>query len=104
VIDDEIHNYANAALATAVGKFDKVAKRPITRIDAVIVRYVVAVVFPRRWLKRHEPDRRDTKSVKIVEATQQPFEIADAIAARVHIGTDGQAVKNTVLVPEIIEH
>jgi hypothetical protein len=53
VIDDEIHDYPDAALATAMGEFNKVAERPIARIDTAIVRYVVAVVFTGGRLNRH---------------------------------------------------
>ena len=37
-INDEIHDFVNAALGTSVGKFDKVAKGPAARVEARIVR------------------------------------------------------------------
>ena len=45
MVDDEIDNYANAALSAAMGEFNKVAKRAIPRIDATIVGDIVAVVL-----------------------------------------------------------
>jgi hypothetical protein len=56
MIDDEIDDDADAALAAAVGELDEIAERSIARIDAILVRDVVAVVPAGRRLKRHQPD------------------------------------------------
>ena len=104
VIDDEIDDDANAALLAAMGELDEVAERAVARIDAVIVRDVVAIVLAGRGLKRHQPDRGDAEPVKIIEPAQQALEIADAVAVGVHIGADRQAIDDTVLVPEVGDH
>ena len=44
VIDDEIDQHADAALRGAVRELDEIAERPVSRIDAVVVGDVVAVV------------------------------------------------------------
>src|SRR6478672_1929419 len=44
VVDDEIDDDADAALLAAMGELDEVTERSIARIDAVIIRDVVAVV------------------------------------------------------------
>jgi hypothetical protein len=85
-------------------ELDEIAKSAIARIDAVIVRDVIAVVLAGRRLKRHQPDRGDAKPVQIIESPQQAFEIAHSVSARVHIGANGEAVDDTVLVPEIVDH
>ena len=80
VIDDEIDDHADAALLAAMSELYEVAQRTVARIDTVIVRDVVAIVLAGRSLKRHQPYRGDAETVQIVEAPQQTFKIADAVA------------------------
>jgi len=104
VIHDQVDEHPHAALLAPPGKLNEIAKSAIARIDAVVVRHIVAVILARRWLKRHQPKCRDTHPLKIVQATHQPFEIADPIAVGIHISADGKAVDYGVLVPKIIDH
>jgi len=104
VIDDEIDDHADAALRRAMCEFDEIAQRPERGIDRVIIRDVVAVVLPRRLLKRHQPDRGDAKTGEVVEPAHQTLEIADAIGVGVHVSADRQTIKNGVLVPEVLDH
>jgi hypothetical protein len=45
MVDDEIDDDADAALPAAMGEFDEVAERAVSRVDAIIVRDVVAIVL-----------------------------------------------------------
>jgi hypothetical protein len=47
VIDDEVDNYADAALLRAVGEVNEVTERSKRRVDGVIIGNVVIVVFAR---------------------------------------------------------
>ena len=38
-----------------------------------------------RWLERHQPHRRDTESVQIVETTHEPLELTDSISISICI-------------------
>ena len=104
MIDDEVDDDADTALPAAMGEFNKIAERAVARIDAVIIRDVVAVVPAGRRLKRHQPDRGDAEPVQVIQATQQALEIADAVAIGIHVGADGKAIDDAVLVPEIVDH
>ena len=104
VVDDEVDDDADAALLAAMGELDEVAERAVARIDAVVVGDVVAVVAAGRGLERHQPDRGDAEPVQIVEPPQQALEIADAVAVGVHVGADGEAIDDAVLVPEVVDH
>src|SRR6516164_8938836 len=104
VIDDEVDDHADAPLLAAMRELDEIAESAITRIDAVIVRDVVAVVLAGRRLKRHQPDRGDAEPVQIIESPLQALEIAHSVPVRVHIGANGEAVDDTVFVPEIVDH
>jgi len=42
--------------------------------------------------------------LQVVEPPQQSLEIADPVAIGVHIGADREAIKDAVLVPEIVDH
>ena len=104
VIDHKIDDDPHAALPAAMGEFDKVAQAAVARIDAIIVRDVVAVVLAGRRLERHQPDRGDAEALQIIQPAQQPLEITDAVAIGVHIGADGETIENAVLVPKVVDH
>src|SRR5262249_10330306 len=104
MIDNEVDQDPNSTLLGSVGKLDEIPKRAVSRIDAVVVGDVIAAVAPWRALERHEPDRRDAKSMQIVKAPHQALEIADAIAVRVHIGRNREAVDDSVLIPKVLDH
>ena len=80
VVDDEVDEHTYAALLRSMSEFDKIADRAVTRIDAVIVGHVVAVVAMRRDLERHQPDGRDAETMQVVEPARQALEVADAVA------------------------
>jgi hypothetical protein len=48
VIDHEIDQYADATLLRALGELDKIAQRAVSRVDAVVIGNVVAVIAIRR--------------------------------------------------------
>src|SRR4029450_5288223 len=104
MINHEVDEDAHAALLGAVGKFDKIAEGAVTRIDAVVIGDVIAVVATGRGLERHQPDRRDAEAVQIVQPAHQPLEIADPVAIGIHVGADRQAIDDGILVPEIVDH
>ena len=104
VVHHEIDQHAHAALLAAMRELDEVAQCPVARIDAVVIRDVVAVVASRRGLEGHQPDRRHAEALQIVEPADQTLEVADAVPVRIHEGFDGEAVDDGVLVPEIVDH
>src|SRR6266576_1839530 len=59
-----------------------------------------------RWLERHQPHRRDTESVQIVETTHEPLELTDSISISIciHESRDGETIDYRVLVPKVIDH
>jgi hypothetical protein len=87
-----------------VSELREVAGRTVARIDVVVVGDVITVVAAGRWLKMHQPYRRDAESLQIVETSHEALKIADAIAIRVPESADGQAVDDRVLVTEIVDH
>jgi hypothetical protein len=104
VVDHEVDEHTYATLFRAVGEFDKIADRAVTRIDAVIVGHVVAVVAMRRDLERHQPDGRDAETMQIIETAHQTLEVADAVAVGIHVGSNRQAIDHRVLVPKVVDH
>ena len=91
VVHHEIDEHAHAALLRRLGELDEIAERAVTRVDAVVVRNVIAVVAEGRRLERHEPDRRDAEPAEIVEPARQAWKVADAVAVGVqNVATDRQ--------------
>src|SRR6266850_8209787 len=104
VIDHEIHNDTNAALLGSVRELDEIAQRAVARIHPVVIGNIVAIVAIGRWLERHQPDRRDTESVQVVETSCEPLKVADSIPVCIHEGGNGETIDHSVLVPKVINH
>ena len=104
MVDHEVDEHAQAALAAGVGELDEVAERAVLRLDIVVVGDVVTVVATGRGLERHQPYRRGAEPFDVVEPAHQTLEVADAVTGSVEIGADVEAVHDRVLVPEIVDH
>jgi hypothetical protein len=87
----------------AVHEVHEVAERPVLLIDAVVVGDVVAVVAIRGGVERLEPDAGDAEAGEVFETATQTFEVTDAVAVRVLVLLDVEAVDDGVLVPEIVD-
>ena len=68
-------------------------------VDAGEVRDVVAVVAQRRRVEGQQPHRRDAQVAQVVEALQQPREVADAVAVAIRERLDVEFVDDRVPVP-----
>ena len=99
VVDDEIHDDFDAAFVCVLHKLDKITARAVTRIDAVKVGDVVAVVAVRRRLERRKPNGADTQRLKIFQTAGEPLKVPDAVAVGVHKCFQVEAINNSVLVP-----
>src|SRR6266700_7833405 len=104
VVDDQIDQNAHSTLRRTMCEFDKIAERAIAWVHVVVIRDVVAPVTIGRSLERHEPDRRYTQAMQIIEPPREALEISYAVAVRVHEGRDRQAVDNRVFVPQVVDH
>src|SRR5438105_15242958 len=100
MVDYQVDEHANAALLGSVSELNEITQGAERGIDGVVIGDVVAVVLARRLLKRHQPHGGDAKSMQIIEPAHEPREIANTVPVRIHIGADGEAVDNGVLVPE----
>ena len=104
VIDDEIDEDSDPALFRRVGELNEIAQCAVARIDIVIIRHVIAVVFAGRRLERHQPHSRHPEPVQIIKPPHQAFEIPHPIPVRVHVRADGEAIDDRVFVPKIVDH
>ena len=82
----------------------KSPKRAELRVDAVVVRHVVAVVAVGRRIERLEPEAGDAEPGEVVQPARQAVEVADAVAVAVDVLLDVEAVDDGVLVPEVVDH
>src|SRR3954471_22568579 len=67
VVDDEVEEDPDPALACLQRELGEVAEAAQTRVDTVVVRDVVAVVPVGRWVDRVEPQTRDAESRQVVQ-------------------------------------
>jgi hypothetical protein len=103
VVDDEIDDDPDAALLGVVHELDELAERPVLGVDAVEVGDVVAVVPVGRRIERLKPEAGDAEPGEVVEPARQPREVADAVAIRVEVLLDVEAVENRIFVPEVVD-
>ena len=100
MVDHEFGDDPQAALVGLSEEVLEVVERAAVRMDARVVRDVVAVVPERRGVEGKQPERRDPEVLQVVEASGEPAKVADAVAVAVLERTDPQLVEDRVLVPE----
>lgn len=104
VIDDQIHQYADPAALRVVHELDEVTARSVSRIDAIVVGDVVAVITIRARLEGSEPYRIDAQRLEVIDPADQALEVTAAVPVAVHERLQIQRVDDGVLVPEIFDH
>jgi hypothetical protein len=70
-------------------------------VNAVVVADVVAVVPPRTGMDGIQPQAGDAQSGKVIEATDQPSQIAAAVTVRVLERGHVDAVNDSFLIPPV---
>jgi hypothetical protein len=101
VVDHEIGDDFQAAVAGGAHELDKVAERAEMPVDAVVIDDVVAVVAVGRGIKGHEPEAGHAEVGQVVDALGQAVEVAATVAVAVEESLDVQAVEDGVLPPEV---
>src|SRR5687767_6160184 len=102
VVDDELGDDPQAAVARLVQKCTELAQRAVRRMYPSVIRDVVSVVFERRWIERQQPDAGDAQRGDVIEPARQARKVADPVARAVLKRTDVGLVDDRVLVPERI--
>src|SRR3954447_14259053 len=84
MVGDQVDEHPDAPLFCAVSELDKISERAEGRIDAVVIRDIVAIISSRRTLERHKPDGCHAEPMQIIEPAHQTLKIADTISVCVH--------------------
>ena len=101
VVDDEVDDDTHPAVVRGADHLDEVAVVAQTRVDAVEVADVVAVVAVGGRIERHEPEARDTEIGEVVDAAGEAGEVADPVVVAVHVRLDVEAVDHRALPPQV---
>jgi hypothetical protein len=104
MVNDQIDQYAYATLLASMSKLHEIAQRAVTRVDAVIIGNIIAIITQRRGLERHQPYGSHAQPMKIIQSPHQAGKVADAVPVGIHVAANGQAVDDRVFVPEITNH
>ena len=101
VVDDQVGDDPDAAVLRGAHHLGEVAERAELRVHGVEVDDVVAVVALGRGVERHEPDAGDADPREVVDALDEPRQVAAAVAVAVEERLDVEAVDDPVLPPEV---
>jgi len=80
----------------------EVGERPEDRIHGRVIGHVVAEVLHRRRKNRREPERVDAQPAQVIQARENPRQIADAVAVAVHERARIDLVHDAALPPEVV--
>ena len=94
VVDDQVGEHAQPAIARVADRLDDVAEVAQPRVDAEVVGDVVAVVLVGRRVERHQPDARRAEVGDVVDAVDQSVDVAGE-------RLDVEAVDDGVLPPQV---
>src|ERR1051325_1588491 len=100
VVNDQLGDDAQMTLVCFLKEKLKILERSVDRIDRVVIRYVISVIFERRRIKREQPDRGYPKLLQIIQLLGQAAKVADTIAVAVMESADVSFVDDGVLIPE----
>ena len=84
VIEHEVHHDADAALLCLGHQSVEVLHRAIGRVDARVVRDVIAVVHHRRGIDRRQPHRPHAEGFEIIQLARDAGQVPRAAARGVH--------------------
>ena len=101
VVDHEVHDHLDAAVVGGAHEIDELAEASEARIDPVVVAHVITVVAVGRRVEGHQPQAGNAEPGQVVDLPDQAPEVAHAIAVRVEVGLDVEAVDDRVLPPQI---
>ena len=101
VVHDEVDDDPDPPIARGADQLDEVAVRADPLVDAVEVRDVVAVVTVGGGVEGHQPEARHPELREVVDALDQPDDVALAVAAPVQERLDVEAVDDRRLPPHV---
>ena len=104
VVDDQVEDDPDPPLPRASGQVGEVTEAADCRVDAVVVADVVAAVAPGSGMDRIQPHAGDAQSGQVIEATDQPPQVAAAVTVRVLERRHVEAVDHGLLVPPACHH
>ena len=102
VVDDELGDHPQLSPLGLLHEAAEILHRAEIGIDVAVVGNVVAVVAPRRWIERQQPQRGDAEILEIVQLAGQAGEIADAVVVAVGERLDVKLIDDRVLEPELV--
>ncbi|HEX4745370.1 MAG TPA: hypothetical protein VFU99_00675 [Gaiellaceae bacterium] len=101
VVGDEVEEDANSARPRLRHQPVEVGERPEIRVDADVVRDVVAPVDVRRGVNRIQPDPVDAQPLDVLESLGDAGEVSDAVAVRVGERPRIDLVQNRISPPAL---
>src|ERR1017187_7831235 len=104
VIRHEIEDHSKTTEMNLCQQAVEILHRSKDRIDAAIIRHIVAKIGHRRRVDRRDPDGVNPKSHKVIKTPKNPIQIADPIAVTVLKRARINLVDNAVLPPGGLLH
>ncbi|GIW54052.1 MAG: hypothetical protein KatS3mg082_0456 [Nitrospiraceae bacterium] len=91
MVQHQVRDHADAAPVGVVEERPHVLERAVIRIDAPVIRHVIAVVPQRRREEGEQPQAIDAQPLQIVQLLPEAAEVADAVVVAVVKRLDVQA-------------
>ena len=101
VVRDDVHEDPDAAVMGLRDQFVDVGQRAEPRVDGAVVGDVVAAVVERRGVEGRDPDRVDAQVGQVVQARDQPGDVAHPVAIAVGEGAWVDLVDDGVTPPVV---
>jgi hypothetical protein len=99
VVEHEIDQDAEVAGMRAIEQLAEVVERAEVRVDAAVVRDIVAVVAERAGVDGQEPDRADAEVADLEQLLDETPQVPVAVAVRVVERPNVDLIENQIPVP-----
>src|SRR3954471_13285192 len=102
VVDDQLGDHPQLSPLGLLHEAAKVLHRAEIGIDVTVVRNVITVVAPRRWIEWQQPQGGDPEILEIVQLAGEAGEISDTVAVAVGKRLDVKLINDGVFEPELV--
>ena len=79
MVQNLVHNNLDAQAMGCVQNLFEIVQSTISRIDIIVIRHIVAVIYLRGCINGGKPDAVNTQFLQDRKLGQDPFQVADAV-------------------------
>src|SRR5260221_13757268 len=99
MVQHQLGDHLEPGFMCGLEELSKIIQGSIRGMHVIVVRYVITVIAEWRGIERKQPDRGDAEVPQVIELTEQPLKVSDAIIIGITKGLDMELVNYCAFKP-----